>query len=191
MLKEKLKQLKQALGVSVANEEEEDQKPVTAIIDGVEHEITSISEIIPTVDEKEQMDIEIDKGYLQYSAEVVGFENRELQWNAYRMITSYTDTESIIDFGCGRGDYVAFWKSEMNNDLLDYVGIDMNSPLINAGLEIYPDINLIQSDWFSLDNTLVRDWAINIGSSNLRYDADTTTSDIDYTKKTIDRKSVV
>lgn len=154
-------------------------------IDGVKHEVTSISEIIPTDTEKQEMDVEVDEGYLQYSAEVVGFENRELQWNAYRMVTSYTDSESIIDFGCGRGDYTAFWKSEMTDSELDYIGIDMNKPLIAAGKEIYPDVDLIESDWFSLDESLSREWAINVGSSNLRYDADTTKSDLEYTKNTI------
>jgi len=189
MLKNKLKQLRRVLGADIEDDnvtaELEPDTPVTLDIDGIEHEVTSIQEIIPTDTEKEEMNVEIDEGYLQYSSEVVGFENRELQWNAYRTITSFIDSESVIDFGCGRGDYVAYWKSETPDTELNYTGVDMNKPLITAGKEIYPDINLIESDWFNLDEDLMHDWAINVGSNNLRYDADTTKSDLEYTKNTI------
>jgi|LakMenEpi03Aug12_release.lakeMendotaPanAssembly.Ray.scaffolds.fasta_scaffold204494_5 hypothetical protein len=136
--------------------------------------------------EKEEMDAEYDEGYMQYSSEVVGFGNREIQWNAYRAICSYIDSNSVIDFGCARGDFQAFYQSEYpEQEPLDYVGIDSNLPLVEAGLQIYPGINIIQTDWFNLDESIQRDWAVNIGSCNLRYDTDITTDDIEYTQNTI------
>lgn len=190
MLKEKIKQLKRVLGAPVPDDNVIDsagteENPVTLEIDGVDHEVSSIEEIYATEEEKEQMNDEVDEGYLQYSAEVVGFENRELQWNAYRIATSYIDSNNVIDFGCGRGDFTAFWKSENPTDDLEYLGVDYNGTLIGVGNEIYPDINLIQSDWFELSEDVQGDWAINIGSCNLRYDADINTPDLAYTQKTI------
>jgi hypothetical protein len=128
----------------------------------------------------------IEDDYLQYSAEAVGYSNRELQWNAYRAISNYIpEGDSVLDFGCARGDFKLFHAGEYNFDL-DYTGVDMNAHLIKAGETVYENqVNLIQSDWFSLPNDLKRDWCINIGSCNLRYDADIKTSDDDHLKKTL------
>lgn len=135
--------------------------------------------------EKQDLDDEFNESYIQYSPEVVGFANRELQWNAYRTIISYTGTDdSFIDFGCGRGDFIPFFMSEYNATP-NYIGIDMNDHLIKAGSELYPDSELMSIDWFKLDADVQRDWAINVGSCNLRYDADTVQSDDEYTKNTI------
>lgn len=188
MLKNKLKQLKKVLGVpepEIDTELAESNESVVLDIDGIEHDVSAIKEIAVTDLEKEEMQDVIDEGYLQYSAEVVGFDNRELQWDAYRMVASYTDSNSVLDFGCGRGDFNVFWKAESPDRELDYIGVDLNEPLINAGKEVYPDETLILKDWFSLDVNLKQDWAINVGSSNLRYDADITLNDEEYTKKTI------
>ena len=181
MLKEKLQKLKRVLGVP---------DPETKIDDVAEEstndiELTEISEIIPTKEEKEEMDIEIDEGYLQYSAEVVGFENREMQWNSYRTIMSYTDSNDILDFGCGRGDLYSFLKTEDPGEVYTYTGIDMNEPLIKAGNEAHEGINLIHTDWFQLPEKVEADWVVNAGSCNLRYDADLTKDDLTYTQDTI------
>ena len=147
-----------------------------------------MDEIVPTESEKEDMQTEVDEGYLQYSAEVVGFENRELQWNAYRTVLSYIDSNDVLDFGCGRGDMWSFMQTEapFNEEKYTYTGIDLNDEMIKIGNDIYEGINLISSDWFKLpENLAPRDWAVNAGSCNLRYDADTVTTDEDYTKNTI------
>ena len=49
-----------------------------------------MDEIIPTDSEKDDMQAEVDEGYLQYSSEVVGFENRELQIAPYYHILIVT-----------------------------------------------------------------------------------------------------
>jgi len=62
----------------------------------------------------------------------------------------------------------------------------MNKQLIDAGKKVYnEEVELICSDWFNLDKDLTQDWAINIGSSNLRYDADTVRNDMTYLQDTI------
>ena len=165
MLKEKLQKLKRVLGVPESETKIDDvaEESINDI------ELTEISEIIPTKEEKEEMDIEIDEGYLQYSAEVVGFENREMQWNSYRTIMSYTDSNDILDFGCGRGDLYSFLKTEDPGEVYTYTGIDMNEPLIKAGNEAHEGINLIHTDWFQLPEKVEADWVVNAGSCNLRY----------------------
>ena len=62
----------------------------------------------------------------------------------------------------------------------------MNQQLIDAGKKVYNDeVELICQDWFSLDKDLIQDWSINIGSSNLRYDADTVRDDMTYFKDSV------
>lgn len=151
-------------------------------------DIKPMEEIIPSEQEKVDMQTEVDEGYMQYSSEVVGFENRELQWNAYRTVLSYTDSTDILDFGCGRGDMWSFVQTEapFNEEKYTYTGIDLNEQMVKLGQEIHEGINLISSDWFKLPEDLApRDWAVNAGSCNLRYDADTVTTDEEYTKNTI------
>jgi len=140
-----------------------------------------IEELEPLVSE-----IDLDPEYLEYSSEAVGYGNREQQWTAYRNIANYIpEGDSILDFGCARGDFKIFHDNEYTFDL-DYIGIDMNENLINAGKKIYEDaVDIRLQDWFLTPKDLKQDWSINIGSLNLRYDADIKTSDEDHLKNTI------
>lgn len=150
-------------------------------------EVDIMQEFEPLDAEVLEMTEEYDESYLQYSSEVVGFGNREQQWNAYRTVMTYTGPEdSFLDFGCGRGDFIPFYMAEYN-ETPNYIGLDLNEPLIKAGKELYPDSELLLTDWFNLDETIIADWAINVGSCNLRYDADTVQTDEAYTKNTIRR----
>ena len=44
---------------------------------------------------------------------------------------------------------------------------------------------MLCQDWFKLDKDIQQDWCVNINSSNVRYDADTTRTDEIYLKDTI------
>lgn len=150
--------------------------------------LDKIKKMIKKDDTVTKTDDIADMSYLENSAEAVGYDNRELQWNVYKTVLQYIpDNSSILDFGCGRGDLYAMHKAEYGD--LDYTGVDMNLPLLEAGKRIYPDIsdNLHLSDWFKLPKNLTpKDWCVSIGSNNLRYDANTKLNDFDYTIKTID-----
>ena len=62
----------------------------------------------------------------------------------------------------------------------------MNQQLIAAGKKVYEnEVELINKDWFNLDDDIKQDWSINIGSNNLRYDADTVRDDMTYLQDTI------
>lgn len=128
-----------------------------------------------------------DLGYIQHSPEVVGYDTRELQWSSYRIIANaIEDGASILDFGCGRGDFKVFYAQETAQpyDEIDYTGIDSNQILIDAGKAVYPEIDVRVADWFNLPQDLKKDWAINVNSLNLRYDGMTITN-WEYFTKTI------
>jgi len=127
--------------------------------------------------------IAADKEFLETSAEAAGFENREQQWDTYRVMSQYfSPDDSVLDFGCARGDFNSFYLSEYDT-ALNYTGIDFNKQLVEAGKKINPDYNLIHGDW--MDTQESADWCINIGSNNLRYDANLKSSDTDYLLSTI------
>jgi len=152
-----------------------------AVVDGA-------TEIEATKEEKAEMKdpADFDPEYLEYSSEAVGFESREQQWDTYRVIANYIPEEdSVLDFGCARGDFERFYQTEFKADL-DYLGVDFNQQLIDAGKKVYNDeVDLMCADWFNLSDDETADWCMNINSSNLRYDADTTKNDMEYLQATI------
>jgi len=149
----------------------------------------TLTEIEPTEDDKDTMNnlASDDPDYLEYSAEAVGYVNREQQWSTYKTIINYLPPEdSILDFGCGRGDFERYNQTENNNEI-DYIGIDMNKQLIDAGNKAYEnEVDIRCVNWFELDDSLKQDWCMNINSNNMRYDADTTKSDEEYLYDTIE-----
>jgi len=151
-------------------------------------QVDGMVEIEPTQEEVDEMNnqADTDPEYLEYSAEAVGYENREQQWDTYRIIANYiNEGDSVLDFGCARGDFERFFEQEFS-ETLDYIGVDMNQQLIAAGKKVYEnEVELINKDWFSLDDDIKQDWSINIGSNNLRYDADTVRDDMTYLQDTI------
>lgn len=162
---------------------EEQQKLVAEVLATDDVKQTSI-----TKEEEDQMKnpSDYDSDYLEYSPEAVGFPNREEQWNTYRTVVGFVpEGGSILDFGCARGDFERFYKTEYNESI-DYVGIDMNKQLIEAGLKVYnKEVDIRCTDWFKLDNGLKKDWCINVGSCDLRYDANLKKDDIEYMQSTL------
>ena len=105
---------------------------------------------------------------LQYSAEAVGFPSQELQFYIYQLVSKHINkNDSIIDFGSGRGDFLAYRTSQIQSTV-DYLGIDKDQDLINAGKSIYKGIRLKCIDWNEVETK--KDCAINILSCNINYD---------------------
>jgi len=165
----------------------DEKRPLDGVLENYQPELNDqeMSDQI-TSEELSPLTPDQDQDYLEYSAEAVGYGNRELQWNTYRSIANYIpEGDSVLDFGCARGDFKLFHADDYTFDL-DYIGIDMNENLINAGNKVYESqVDIRLQDWFLLPEDLKQDWCINIGSSNLRYDANIKLSDDDYLKKTI------
>ena len=130
---------------------------------------------------------EVDAGYLLHSSEIVGYDTREHQWNTYRTAMAYMgEGDSVLDFGCGRGDFKAVYESETGIEL-DYIGLELNQAMIDASTELYPTYDIQKTDWFKIPEALMADWCVNIHSLNLRYDADLTKDDNQYKLATIEQ----
>lgn len=156
-------------------------------IDETSDDETLSSDIGEDYDIEELTEMGEDIGYIEHSPEIVGYSTREQQFAAYRLIANVIELgSSILDVGCGRGDFKVFYAQEkqLEYDKIDYAGIDINSILINAGKNIYPEIELYETDWMNIPDNLKKDWVININSLNLRYDSEMT-DNWDYFTKTI------
>jgi SAM-dependent methyltransferase len=113
---------------------------------------------------------QVDEGTLLYSTDILGFTNREIQGQTYAKVASLIpQEESVLDFGCGRGDYFNWYGTTYGPNIINYTGVDIDKSLINAGKELYKDIKLINKDWKRLPNNIVCDWSININSNNYQY----------------------
>lgn len=153
-----------------------------------ELELESMQEMVLSKTEQDEIKdavTEIDAGYLLHSSEVVGYDSREHQWNTYRTVMAYmAEGDSVLDFGCGRGDFKSVYESETGNEL-DYIGLELNQSMIDASAELYPNYDIQKVDWFKIPSSLMADWCVNIHSLNLRYDADLTQDDTQYKHSTI------
>lgn len=124
--------------------------------------------------------------YVETSPQVTGFTSSEEQFKQYDIITNIISANSsVIDFGCGRGDYYGWHASRYGKGKLNYIGVDANKILIETGISLYDNIVLINKDWTQLADNIKSDWCININSNNLRYDY-TTKSDSEYLFETIE-----
>ena len=119
---------------------------------------------------KKETSRQIDEGTRLYSTDILGFTNREIQAETYAKVASLIPQEdSILDFGCGRGDYFNWHGSTYGPNTINYTGVDIDKTLIDAGKELYKGIKLINKDWNRLPNKIVCDWSININSNNYQY----------------------
>ena len=130
-----------------------------------------------------------DVSYLYYNPNTVGYPSEDDQLLTYQLIcshitgTSSEDQWSILDFGCARGDFGEYVINNLGTN--NYIGIDSNQILIDAGKEIYNNkFELTCVNWFDMPSELMADWAVNINSNNIRYDT-TSLSDFEYLKRTI------
>ena len=136
----------------------------------------------PIIDDKNNID------YLEYSAEVVGYTSRQEQYFCYDQVSKYILVgDSIIDFGAGRGDYYTYYLNRSQEEP-NYLGLDLNQQLITAGRKVNGNVNLEHTNWLNIPSTdnYKKDWAINVGSVNIRYDTNTSSNE-EYLLKTIDK----
>jgi len=62
---------------------------------------------------------------------------------------SNLENKSILDVGCGFGDFYNFLKSKYQN--FEYTGIDIFSDFIKIARKNYPNLHFIESDFYSYE----------------------------------------
>lgn len=96
--------------------------------------------------------------HLISSPEVVGYPTLEFQENIYRLsVQGVFDPaiKSVLDIGCGRGDFGSYLKKVVNPEL-DYTGIDMNPLHVDIGKYKFKDFlnfNLISGNILEYSGT--------------------------------------
>lgn len=123
--------------------------------------------------------------YLDNAPEIVGYETIQDQNYVYGLVSRLLNSNSIIDFGCGRGDFYMY-QLKSSGMLVDYLGIESNPNLVESGKRLYgSEFNIKNINWFDPQFTDVKDWCVAITTLNTRYDS-STLSDEEYLLKTID-----
>lgn len=123
------------------------------------------------IDQKDEDTENLDPDYLLTSSQVVGYNSTKEQEVLYDFIlTNFNPTtESILDLGCGRGDFLRYAERMYQLDF-KYHGIDMNKQLIDVANQLSPDKTFTNTNWFSLDGNYAADWVLNINSTTIQYE---------------------
>ena len=155
------------------NKLEEIDPAIAGLEDPTNEEVVEevIDEVQDPEEEKPEEEKELDPNYLQNSPEVVGYYSVEEQQVLYDFILSNFDptTESVLDLGCGRGDFVRYTEDTYQSEF-KYHGVDMNKQLIDIAKELSPDKSFTNTNWFSLDGNYAANWVLNINSTTIQYE---------------------
>ena len=103
---------------------------------------------------------DLDDKYLREDPMVVGYKSLEEMEIVYDFVASNFDAtqESILDIGCGRGDFLTHVQTLYQSDV-KYHGIDMNKVLIGVAKEMNPNANFTATNLFKLDGNYASDCA--------------------------------
>jgi SAM-dependent methyltransferase len=84
-----------------------------------------------------------------YSAETLGWGKKDRRNLRFYVLASEWNLNgnSVLDFGCGFGDFYAFAKQSGID--VDYTGVDINPHLIEQAKKVYPDVKLLSADIFA------------------------------------------
>lgn len=106
--------------------------------------------------------------YMLDESNFVGYESKEQQEHVYRLasfgvITPVT--KSVLDLGCGRGDFGSYIKRVINQDI-KYTGIDVNPLMVQIGTAKHAELgeNGLQfkiADYFNFTPTDEYEWVFN------------------------------
>lgn len=97
----------------------------------------------PSEDTTVQEPVEIPQ-YMLNDPQWVGYPDKAMQEAVYQNAAFGalgSDVVSVLDVGCGRGDFGDYIKNAINPEI-EYFGIDANQHMINAGKKKYPDLRL-------------------------------------------------
>lgn len=80
--------------------------------------------------------------YMLTDSNYVGFPDLQTQYDIYRSaaFSLFTaDTKTVLDVGCGRGDFGDFILNEIKSDV-KYTGIEQNQLMIDVGIKKYQSL---------------------------------------------------
>jgi SAM-dependent methyltransferase len=89
------------------------------------------------------------------------------------------DNSSILDFGCGFGDFYGYLKK--NNLNIDYLGVDINENLINLGMQKYPQAKFLCANLLENDVIEMYDFCFSSGVHNFLLE-----NNIEFIRKTFE-----
>lgn len=110
--------------------------------------------------------------YMINDPQFVGYSSIQEQMDIYQIASHGhfgIETKSILDVGCGRGDFSRFIIEHVKSDI-QYFGIDKN-PIMNTIADIkYPGINITHVDFDVLLAPLSPyDWVFHINNLSVNY----------------------
>lgn len=126
------------------------------------------------------MDLDIIKKYYQEKIENFGFtakgmdwKNTESQYLRFEMIAKYIDFEdspSILDVGCGNGEFLNYCLGEKLT--CNYQGLDITDAMVDAVNAKYGSNTALLGDIDAIDSDLSFDYVIASGTFNAKLQAD-------------------
>lgn len=106
--------------------------------------------------------------YMLTDPHFVGFESNEQQERIYRLASFgviNNTTTSVIDLGCGRGDFGSYIKKVINPDI-SYTGVDVNPLMERICFTKYAELSnnnlkFIVDNYYNLNSDTKFDWVFN------------------------------
>jgi SAM-dependent methyltransferase len=116
----------------------------------------------------EEIDRKLLPEYLINDPEIVGYPDLEFQEQIYDWVKGSIPTQgyTIKDLGCGRGDFFGHiskresWEEKFKD--IHYFGLELNQNLCTIAKQKYPEINILNNDYFDTD--IHTDYTVCIGT---------------------------
>ena len=112
--------------------------------------------------------------YMINDTDFIGYSDSSLQYAVYNAAafgTIQTGTESVLDVGCGRGDFGNYLLSMYPN--INYTGIDLNPVMIDVGKFKYVNLNNFNLQLEKFDSTyksdVTYDWVYHVTDLTINY----------------------
>jgi SAM-dependent methyltransferase len=107
----------------------------------------------------------------------VQYINSGIQSAAHHIFLQYiSDDDSVLDVGCGRGDFYITWK-HITQSPVNYLGIDINPRLVSAAAKKTSGVPVIELSYDQLSEDHIRDWVI---TDMINYDYNNVENKYDY-----------
>lgn len=122
---------------------------------------------------------------LGYNVKTLGWGSLHQQEYRFKQtLTADMSYKSVIDIGCGFGDYYSFLK-QYNIDINSYTGIDINSDLITQASDLHPDADFHTANLLETNISFSADIGVMLGVLN--FNLKDSFDNYEYSKKFISK----